>query len=267
MKSVDIVIATHKKYAMPKNKYYIPLQVGAAINNTQLNIKTDNTGKNISEKNLNFCELTGLYWIWKNSEADYKGLVHYRRHFTLKKGYIRPKNRMNSVLNEAEIKKLTEEYDVILPKKRNYRIETLWDHYVHTLYPEPLEKTREIIKKKYPEYLKEFDNLKTRKSAHMFNMLIAKKEIFDEYSKWLFDILFELEESLKTSKKEYDTFHSRFYGRISELLFDVWLYTKHPDDLKIKELRVLDIEGVNWFKKGSSFLAAKFFGKKYKKSF
>ncbi len=267
MRSVDIIIATHKKYAMPKDKYYIPLQVGAAINTTRFGVQTDDTGDNISEKNLNFCELTGLYWAWKNSKADYKGLVHYRRHFTLKKGYIKPKNRINNVLNEEEIEELVENYDLILPRKRDYKIETLWDHYIHTLYSEPLEKTREIIKNECPEYLKEFDNLKARKSAHMFNMLIAKKEIFDEYSKWLFCILFKLEKSLKTSKKEYDAFHSRFYGRISELLFDVWLYTKHPDDLKIKELRVLDIEGVNWAKKGTSFLLAKFMGKKYGKSF
>ena len=110
-------------------------------------------------------------------------------------------------------------------------------------------------------------------------MIIAKKEIFDEYSEWLFNILFKLEEELKKDPEylaEYSQFHSRFYGRISELLLDVWLYTKYPllknsdtadDEIKVKELRVIDIEGVNWIKKGGSFLLSKFTGRKYEKSF
>ena len=279
MKSVEIIVATHKKYDYPKDKSYIPLQVGAKIANTDLNIARDDTGDNISQKNPYFCELTGLYWIWKNSKADYKGLVHYRRHLTLKSGKIKQSDRIKSVVSGKDLEELINQYDLILPKKRNYYIESLWSHYQHTLHIGPLEKAREIIEKECPEYLEEFDRLKTRKSAHMFNMMIANRTIFDSYSEWLFKILFELEKALKEDPEfaaEYSGFHSRFYGRISELLFDVWLYTKYPglktsdsidDEVKVKELRVLDIENVNWFKKGGSFLLAKFTGRKYEKSF
>ena len=228
MKSVEIIIAAHKAYDFPKDKSYVPLQVGAKISNTDLKIARDDTGDNISSKNPYFCELTGQYWLWKKSKADFKGLVHYRRYFTNVKK-IPKENRINAVLSDKDIEELTKTYDLILPKKRNYYIESLWSHYEHTLHVEPLEKTGEIIKKNYKEYFKEFERLKTRKSAHMFNMMIAKKEIFDEYSEWLFDILFKLENEMKKSPEfvaEYSGFHSRFYGRISELLFDVWLYTK-----------------------------------------
>jgi hypothetical protein len=279
MKSVEIIVAAHKKYDFPKGGAYIPLQVGAKIATNDLKIARDDTGDNISEKNPYFCELTGLYWLWKNSKANYKGLVHYRRYFTAKTGNIKKTKRLEAVLSDSEIENLINNYDIILPKKRNYYIESLWSHYGHTLHLEPLEKTGEIIKKDFPEYYKEFERLKTRKSAHMFNMFIAKKEIFDEYSEWLFKILFKLEKELKDSPEfmaEYSGFHSRFYGRISELLFDVWLYTKYPglktsdkpdDEVKVKELRVLDIENINWLKKGGSFLLAKFTGRKYEKSF
>ena len=151
-----------------------------------------------------------------------------------------------------------------MPKKRNYYIENLYDHYKHTMYVEPLDITGEIIAEKYPEYSKEFEKLKTRRSAHMFNMCIMKREILEEYCNWLFDILFELEKQIDESK--YSDFHKRFYGRISELLLDVYINTNNID---YKEVSVIDIEGTNWLKKGSAFLFAKMTGgrKKYVKSF
>ena len=130
------------------------------------------------------------------------------------------------------------------------------------MYIEPLDKTKEIIDKKYPEYSKEFEKLHKRTSAHMFNMFIMKKEKLNEYCTWLFDILFELEKLVDVSK--YDSFHARFFGRISELLLDVWINT---NKLSYKEIKVIDIENVNWIKKGKAFLSAKFTGKRYEKSF
>ena len=96
----------------------------------------------------------------------------------------------------------------------------------------------------------------------MFNMFIMKKEILDEYCTWLFDILFELEK--RTDASKYDSFHARFYGRISELLLDVWV---NKNKIKYEEVKVIDMQNVNWIKKGTSFLNAKFTGKKYGKSF
>ena len=85
--SVKIIVATHKKYQMPIDHIYIPLHVGAdgkkdaEGNDLDFGYIKDNTGDNISNLNPSFCELTGLYWAWKNLDADYIGLVHYRRHF------------------------------------------------------------------------------------------------------------------------------------------------------------------------------------------
>ena len=130
------------------------------------------------------------------------------------------------------------------------------------MYIEPLDETRKILEEKYPKYLKEFDRLHKRKSAHMFNMFIMKKEVLDGYCSWLFDILFELEKRVDTSN--YTDFHKRFYGRVSELLLDVYINT---NNLKYQEVKFMDMDNINWWKKGTSFLKAKFFGKKYEKSF
>ena len=223
----------------------------------------DNTGSNISSKNPNFCELTGLYWAWKNLDADYIGLVHYRRYFTIKNKLPKTEEeKFKTVLNQKETEEKLQNVDVILPKKRKYYIENLYSHYAHTMYVEPLDETRKIIEEKYPEYLEEFDKLHKRTSAHMFNMFIMKTEILDEYCNWLFDILFELEK--RTDASRYDGFHARFYGRISELLLDVWI---NKNQIKYEEVKVMDMQKINWLKKGTSFLMAKFTGRKYGKSF
>lgn len=263
MKDIKIIVAAHKKYQMPEDKIYVPMQVGAEGKEKIEEYIQDNTGNNISSKNPNFCELTGLYWAWENLEADYIGLVHYRRYFTMKNKITKAEQeKFKIVLNQKETEEKLQIADVILPKKRKYYIENLYSHYAHTMYVEPLDETRKIIEEKYSEYLEEFDKLHKRTSAHMFNMFIMKKEILEEYCNWLFDILFELEKRIDASK--YDEFHARFYGRISELLLDVWI---NKNRIKYEEVKVMDMQKINWLKKGISFLMAKFTGRKYGKSF
>ena len=262
MKDIKVIVATHKKYQMPIDTMYLPVQVGAELKQ-DLGYQKDNDGENISIKNPYFCELTGLYWAWKNLKSDYIGLVHYRRHFSVCRKIPKDvEKKFGIILNENELNKLLEKTDVILPKERKYYIENLYSHYKHTMYIEPLDETRKIIEKKYPQYLNEFDKIKTRTSAHMFNMFIMKRSILNEYCSLLFDILFELEKHIDTSK--YDPFHARFFGRISEILLDVWINT---NGIKYDEIKVIDMEKINWIKKGFSFVMAKLTGKKYKKSF
>lgn len=262
MKKVKIIVATHKEYTMPGDNLYLPVHVGAE-GKKDIGYTKDNTGDNISTKNPFFCELTGLYWAWKNLDSDYIGLVHYRRYFTMSKKRMKTEEeKFKNVLTSKEVNELLKDTNIILPKKRKYYIETLYNHYKHTMYIEPLDITRDIIAEKYPKYLKEFDRLKKRRSAHMFNMFVMKKDILDKYCDWMFNILFELEKRVDAS--QYDAFHARFYGRVSELLLDVYINT---NELQYKEVKVMDMQRINWFKKGFSFLRAKFTGKKYGKSF
>ncbi len=262
MKDIQIVVATHKKYQMPKQEIYLPLHVGSK-GKEKIGYQTDDIGDNISDKNPYFCELTGLYWAWKNLDAKYIGLCHYRRHFSVRKIITTNENKkFNKILNERQARELLKNTDIILPKKRNYYIENLYSHYKHTMYIETLDETKKIIEEKYPEYVEEFKKLHKRKKAHIFNMLIMKKEILEEYCIWLFDILFELENRIDVTK--YDSFHSRFFGRVSELLLDIWINT---NKLEYKEIEFVDMQNINWIKKGTAFLLAKFTGKKYTKSF
>ena len=266
MKDIKIIIATHKQHFMPSDDMYLPLHVGKS-GKEELGYQGDDTGDNISLKNPNFCELTGLYWAWKNLPNDYLGLIHYRRFFSVKSRAERKKNPLETLyLTREEASQLLSQYDVIVPSKRNYYIETLYSHYANTLHAEHLDVTREIIAEKCGEFLGSFDAVMKQRGGYMFNMFIMSKELVNDYCSWLFPILFELEKRIPA--EQYSVFHARFYGRVSELLFNVWLKQYSQSKLlKVKAIPFVYGEKINWLRKGTAFLMAKFFGKKYEKSF
>jgi hypothetical protein len=268
---LTVAVISHKPYRMPQDPMYLPLHVGAALHPDVLqDWAQDNTGDNISERNAKYSELTGLYWLWKNDDSDYQGIVHYRRHFgtasrsakvTKGKGAA-GRDRFQRIVSEQELSQLLEGCDIVLPRKRDYYIETIYSHYAHTFPGEQLNTTRAIIAEQHPEYLPAFDTLMQGKKAHMFNMFVMSREKLGEYCTWLFAILEELER--RTDDSAYDAFNARYPGRISEMLMDVWLNTR---GYAYAELPVISPEPVNWAKKGAGFLMAKFGGKKYGKSF
>ena len=263
MNNIKLLIAAHKPYQMPQDSIYLPLHVGAEGKTSIQGFTPDNTGDNISAKNPFYCELTGLYWAWKNLDVDYIGLCHYRRYFSLAKKLPKSEDeRFKLVLTGDQADNILSKTDIILPKARNYYIETIYNHYKHTMYVEPLDITGQILSEKFPEYVKEFEHLKHTTRMHAFNMFIMKKEILNQYCTWLFDILGELEKRVDAS--QYSDFHKRFYGRISERLLDVWIKT---NKLSYTEVPVIDMQNINWANKIKSFLVAKFTGKRYEKSF
>ena len=81
---IFFAVALHEKYALPTDALYTPIQAGAAIH-PPLGLMRDDTGENISAKNGSYCELTVLYWMAHNVDADWYGLCHYRRYFSLRR--------------------------------------------------------------------------------------------------------------------------------------------------------------------------------------
>lgn len=258
MKDIKIIVATHKPYRMPEDSIYLPVHVGAEGKISDdgspldLGYTKDNTGDNISEKNANYCELTGLYWAWKNINADYIGLAHYRRHFIMN----RSKDKWSRLADRSFIEAKLNETDIILPKPRNYFIETNYGQYVHAHHSEDLDTTKDIIQEKYPSYIRAYNELMKSTKGHRFNMFIMKREYFDEYMSWMFSILFELEKRLDIS--DYSDNDKRVFGFVSERLLDVWINT---NKYRYIELPVQYMEDQNWIIKGWNFLKRKFIGK------
>lgn len=250
---IKILVATHKQYWMPKDDIYLPIHVGRE-GKVDLGYLGDNTGDNISAKNANYCELTALYWAWKKLKCGYIGLCHYRRYFASKNLHINNAEKKKTViLHRKDYEKLLQEYDVILPVKRNYYIETVRSQYEHAHNKRDLDETEKIVQELYPEYSEAFTKVMGRTRLYILNMCVMKKALFDEYCNWLFSILFELEKRIDISS--YNQYEARVFGFISERLFNVWLEKRQ---LKVKEVPVVNLEKVNWVKKINKFLIRKF---------
>lgn len=268
---VKIIVATHKKYEMPGDPMYLPLHVGAEgkynSDGTPLDFgyEKDNTGENISSENYCFGTQTGLYWAWKNLDADYIGLVHYRRFFIARP--VHQENPLNCILTQEQLLPMLDKYKVFVPRKRRYYIETIYSHYAHTMNQSHLDLAREQISQKCPEYLKAFDRVMKRTYGYMFNMMIMKKELLNDYCTWLFPILFGVKSNIDMT--QMSDFEKRFGGRISERLLNVWLeYAIESGKVKQQEVKELKYtEEIHWHKKIVSFLKAKLFHEKYAASF
>ena len=246
---IEILVAAHKKFPMPDKKGYLPVLVGAVKNyKPGIEYQRDDEGENISAKNPNYNELTAVYWAWKNlKDVDAIGLVHYRRLFFDSKPYS-----LENVTSIKKVNQLLQKYDVILPKKRNYYVETNYSHYIHAHHKEPLDRTREVIAKEYPQYLSSFDKVMRKREAHMFNMFVMRKDAFNSYCCFMFSILSRVENQIDIS--EYSVQEARVFGYISELLMDVWLDT---NSFTYVEVPWGQIGGKNTLKKGFSLIKRK----------
>ncbi|QAR35027.1 DUF4422 domain-containing protein [Latilactobacillus curvatus] len=250
--NIKVLVATHKDYKMPKDEIYLPVFVGNALHpENNPGFQGDDDGENISLKNKNYNELTAIYWAWKNLDADVIGLVHYRRYL----GTARKKD-FSSILDAKEIESFFNQgYDVIVPKKRDYLIESNYSHYVNSHEKEPMDELERVIRQDYPEYMDSYKYVMENHKAHMFNMFIMKKENFNRYCKWMFNILSIIEDNIDISN--YNSYEKRVYGFLSELMLDIWL-TK--EQLHVKEVNFIYMENEHLVKKGFNLVGRKLKG-------
>ena len=246
MKTI-ILSVSHNDHMLPEGTGCLPVLAGSALMRKEIpaDYVRDDTGDNISEKNREYCELTALYWAWKNLDPEVVGLCHYRRYFAS------PSIR-GQFLQPEEAEHLLKLYDVLLPAERNYIIDTNHSQYVNAHHREDLDLTRRIIAEKHPEYIDAYDKRMAMSKGHRFNMFVMKKALADEYCEWLFDILFELEKRLDIS--EYTGKDRRVYGLVAERLLDVWM---DRNDLRRKDLKYIFIGREHLLMKAAAMIMRK----------
>ena len=239
---VSVYVATQKKISSITldSSIYIQLQVGACFNTPILDVRKDGTEfnyarddsskSNISARNPFYCELTGLYWIWKNVDSDIVGLCHYRRYFVSVWGVLLKKicKSLNvGILSRNQIIRYLSTNDLIVTKF--HAKGGVYSQYSRGHHHEDLDRIRNIISVNYPEFLQAFDTVMRQKSYYACNMIIAPKDIINKYCSWLFSILFEAEKLIPYDS--YDKYQQRVFGFLGERLLAVWI-KKH--NLKVK---------------------------------
>lgn len=251
MKNISLYTVYHKPSHIIENNYIKPIQVGSQDYISNIFLR-DNKGDNISDRNSTFCELTAQYWAWKNDlSSDYIGLMHYRRYFDFNTSEDRELNiyglleenefNLNFIkkygLSDSDINSEVEPFDIILPFEWDVK-EVGWKNIKHNYitsefhHERDLDAVRVVIKDLYPEYITYFDFVMNQNKCVTTNMFIMKRELHSEYSKWLFDILFELEKRIDISS--YDVQEKRVFGYLSERLINVWLKKKLADEKELK---------------------------------
>ena len=239
MKRISVYVMAHKKFEVPENEIYKPLQVGSALHD-KIGYIPDDSGENISAKNPNYNELTGLYWMWKNdNESDVMGLCHYRRYFLDSDGVLMGAEQINDILSS---------YDVIVSERLFCKEMNVRESYIDKHHEQDLTLTRAAIEKLCPVYLKDYDDVMNGRETYFGNLMIAGSSIVKAYASWLFEIFFEVEKHMDISA--YDDYDKRVYGFIAERLLMVWL--RH-NRMKVYECTV----GLLGQKSESKELAAK----------
>lgn len=211
-----IFVACHKQSFIPDNPLLYPVQVGAALADKRLKgMQPDDEGDSISSRNPDYCELTAQYWAWKNADCDYYGFFHYRRYLAFDKvsevgsngklsgkrlvPYIELDNvwddlsayGLDADTMQAEIRK----YDILTVYRE--RIDTsVYKQYCQYHGKAGIDKVLELLKTRHPEYSEAADMYMASHDVYYMNMYIMRRDMFNEYMSWLFDILEAFEAEL-----------------------------------------------------------------------
>lgn len=248
--TMRMLVATHKSADIPSDAFYLPVHVGRARNGADLVYQGDDEGENISLKNASYCELTGLFWAWKNLDCDVVGLSHYRRYFTGSK----PGPGGKGILSASEAAALLERYDIVLSKPRNYVVETIESHYRNGHHGEDLDVLRGEITARSPHLLGAYDEVFGGRKASLYNMFLMRRDEFDAYSTWLFEILAAVEARIDNDSRS--TYQQRTFGYLSERLLNVWVASRR-DALRIGYHPVINTDGEPKLKKAIGMLMRK----------
>lgn len=243
---IPIYVCCHDTCQLPNNELLVPIQAGRKTAAYKLSMQGDDSGINLSNRNVNYCELSALYWIWHNTRHKCFGLCHYRRFFNLRDerqeldsfdNFTVLSGHSNIIINQ-----LMKEYDLILPypKTKNNGC-CLYQLYSSAHEIDDLDLALKIIRDVYPEMWTATEEVIFHQPlAYYKNMMIAHRDFADAYCNWLFDVLSRLDSLIYSQLSQRNSYQQRVYGFLAERLFNVFLeYYRRRNSLRIKEVPLL----------------------------
>ena len=278
IKNVKIAVGYHKEQdCYLESDILVPVLMGKSPLSGR-NINSDNVGDNISDKNYLYCELTGTYWLWKNVEADVKGLFHYRRVLTdktipfksLRVKYSSYAYRLKSVFTnrtfliqdkrrESNFNLYREEamyfaekvpflfrekqIDVIAPTNMVSYIVTNRQRFNEVLDRDFQALVVRKVEEVAPMYLSAFQETLSATTMTYANIIVARNKIFDEYCNYIFSVLFAVEKKIIDEgywRDLHEKSLSRRFGYIGELLTSSFVLYCERDGLNVLKLPVLE---------------------------
>ncbi len=186
MKEIEVYMAKFHSDKPLRNPMTVPdwltpIQVGAAITKERVAEVLDCCGDNISDKNADYCELTALYWIWKNrlcgdsgGRCRYFGLFHYRRWLDV---------------SNAELQKMADhDVDVVLPFPTVHEPD-ISEHHARYVKETDWAAVMQALQELEPEYYAACERIFSQEYLYNYNILIAKADVLKAYCEWLFPVL------------------------------------------------------------------------------
>lgn len=239
---IKILVAFHKEYPHSRSPVFLNVHVGKQGSKNMLPFTGDNSGTHISDLNGSFCELTGLYWWWKNQPLpDVVGLAHYRRYFDFSDSIFQlgRKQRKTKVarfdfertakLHQDRIPELLKEADIILAQRTDLK-ESIQQHYLNSHIKEDWKLLTDVMRELHPTIdLSFFESTNT---MHEFNMFVCRREQFIAYMDWLFPILFQVNERIAHTDHPYQ---KRVIGFMGERLLNFYVA---QEKLRVREVPV-----------------------------
>lgn len=181
------------------------IQAGAALTDIRIASLTDDFGDNISHKNKQYCEMSAVYWIWKNTKNAWTGIEHYRRHL-----HVKPEMLGNEV-------------DAFLPLPYMCYPCTVnqFRRFVSEDVLQLLLKTLEFL---YPKQYSEYQRILYGQFQYTYNLVCARREVFEDYCNWFFSIVEYMEKHAEAVPEIKET---RALSYVAEVLTN--LYYMHNE--------------------------------------
>lgn len=251
---------------------YIPVRCGAVYDTTPSPIIAgDDTGDNISRLRMSYCEFTVQYWAWKNVEADYYGLCHYRRYMSFAKKRFKTNGFNNLVteqrltdhekkkyglLNTEYINSLVPKYDIVVPepveasKMSNggvpvNTVREMWESYNDVYFKQgTVDKVFELIKEYFPQYYNSACDYFNTGGHRAFNCYVMKKELFFRMCDFEFRIMDGIAKSIDSGKDSGNM--QRAVGYVGEMLNGIFIHhIINEEHCSVKETQLVFFNDTN----------------------